>query len=49
MFLLIILGKLKSLKDLCLRYRDGKHYYETFEPCLELEADYDKKVKESQT
>ena len=32
-----------------LRYHDGYEYQQTFNPLIRLEAEYDKKMKESQT
>jgi len=40
---------LKALKPVLLRYKDGKHYCEIFYPLIELEAEQDKKLKQSQT
>jgi len=34
---------------LCCRYEDGYQYQNIFGPLVKLEADYDKKLKESQT
>jgi hypothetical protein len=34
---------------LCSRYEDGYQYQNIFGPLVKLEADYDKKLKESQT
>ena len=39
----------KNIKDVILRYEDGQHYCSIFMPLIEIEAQYDKKVKESQT
>ena len=33
----------------CVRYEDGFQYQNIFGPLVKLEADYDKKLKESQT
>jgi regulator of nonsense transcripts 1 len=41
-------GKEKALKSVSTKYEDGKDYCETFLPLIEKEAQYDKKVKESQ-
>lgn len=34
---------------LLLKYEDGYHYQNIVAPLVKLEADYDKKMKESQT
>ena len=39
----------EKLKECPLRYDDGYHYQNVFGPLVKLEADYDKRVKESQT
>ncbi|KAG7153385.1 Regulator of nonsense transcripts 1-like, partial [Homarus americanus] len=36
-------------QQVCLRYEDGFQYQNIFGPLVKLEADYDKKLKESQT
>ena len=38
-----------SITICCCRYQDGYHYQNSFGPLVKLEADYDKKLKESQT
>ena len=36
-------------QQVLLRYQDGYQYQNIFGPLVKLEADYDKKLKESQT
>ena len=43
---LFILG---NVTNVSVRYEDGYNYQNVFGPLVKLEADYDKKVKESQT
>jgi len=39
----------ESVAPVALRYVDGYHYQNIFGPLVKMEADYDRKVKESQT
>lgn len=45
---LIKINKLICLFS-CIRYEDGYQYQNIFGPLVKMEADYDKKLKESQT
>jgi RNA helicase (UPF2 interacting domain) len=38
-----------NLKEVLLCYENGRQYYDIFLPLIEMEAQYDKKLKESQT
>ena len=41
-------GMKKILRDVLLKYENGREYCDVFLPLIEMEAQYDKKVKESQ-
>ena len=38
----------RRVQQVLLKYQDGKQYCDIYLPLLELEAEYDKKVKEGQ-
>lgn len=44
-----IIPKIHKVQPILLKYEDGYHYQNIIAPLVKLEADYDKKLKESQT
>ncbi len=43
------IGSTEAVQHVLLRYEDGYQYQNIFGPLVKLEADYDKRLKESQT
>ena len=44
-----VLCQYEQVQPILLKYEDGYHYQNIIAPLVKLEADYDKKLKESQT